>query len=214
MRVSARRAALIGFALVLVLSIPVEILAARRFSPPYSWISNTLSDLGVTTCTTLHTYFGAIDVCSPAHAWVNTSVAITGLAMIGLATVRARAGGFDRFAGLAWVVAGVSTLATALVPFDVSIELHNFVSTPQLIALPLAVLASSTKFHGWIGGVGKIMGVAGLVAGLWLLFDVTSFSYVGLLERMIQWPAYIWVFFTSVFGRLREPPRPLVVARS
>lgn len=211
MRVSVRRAALIGFAFLMVLSIVVEILAARHFSPPYNWISNTISDLGVTTCTTIHTYFNSIDVCSPAHAWVNTSVAVTGLAMIGLATVRARAAGFDRFAGLAWVVAGVSTLATALVPFDVSIELHNFVSIPQIIALPLAVLASSTKFRGLVGGIGKIIGVVGLAAGLWMLFDLSSFSYVGLLERIIQWPAYVWVFSASIFGRLRRPlPQPVV----
>lgn len=205
---SIRRAALTGFALLLLLSILVELVAARFFSPPYDWIQNTVSDLGVTTCTTLHTYYGVADLCSPAHAWVNASMAISGLAMIGLATIRVRTAGFDRFAGLAWVVAGVSTLAAGLVPLDVSLELHNFVSIPQLVALPLAVFASATKYRGVVGGAGQVAGVVGLVAGLWLLLDISTYAHAGLLERLILWPAFIWTVLVSVFGRLRER-RPL-----
>lgn len=207
---SRRRALLTGFALILMLGILVEVVAARVFSPPYDWIRNTISDLGVTTCTTLHNYYGAADLCSPAYTWVNASMAVSGLAMIGLATVRVRTAGFDRFAGLSWVVAGVSTLAAALVPLDVSTELHNFVSVPQLVALPLAVFASSLKYRGIIGVAGRVIGAVGLGAGLWLLLDVSAYIYAGLLERLVMWPAYIWAVFGAAFGRLRER-RPVAV---
>lgn len=201
---SIRRVLLTGFALTLALGIIVEIIAARRFSPPYDWIRNTISDLGVTTCTTMHNYYGAVELCSPAHAWVNTSMAVGGLAMVGLATVRVRTAGFDRFAGLSWVVAGVSTLAIALVPLDVSPELHTFVSVPQLVALPLAVFASSLKYRGMVGVAGRMVGAVGLGAGLWLLLDVSAYTFAGLLERLILWPAFIWAVFGAAFGRLRE----------
>ncbi|WP_164546474.1 DUF998 domain-containing protein [Corynebacterium hylobatis] len=201
---TVRRAALTGFALILLLGILVEIVAARFFSPSYDWIRNTVSDLGVTTCTTLHNYYGAVELCSPAHAWVNASMAVGGLAMIGLATVRVHTAGFDRFAGLSWVVAGVSTLAMALVPQDVSPELHAFVSIPQLVALPLAVFIGSLKYRGVIGGAGRVVGAVGLGAGLWLLLDVSVYTHAGLLERMILWPAFLWAVFVSAFGRLRE----------
>lgn len=210
MQVSIRRAALTGFALVLVLGILVEIIAARLFSPSYDWIRNTISDLGVTTCTTMHNYYGAVELCSPAHAWVNASMAAGGLAMIGLATVRVRTAGFDRFAGLSWVVAGGSTLAMALVPQDVSPELHAFVSIPQLVALPLAVFIGSLKYRGVIGGAGRVVGAVGLGAGLWMLLDMNTYTHAGLLERLSLWPAFVWTVFVSAFGRLRER-RPLAV---
>jgi hypothetical membrane protein len=211
MKLSIRRAALMGFALLMSLSILVELVAARFFSPPYDWIRNTVSDLGVTSCTTLHTYYGSVNLCSPAHPWVNASMAISGLAMIGLATVRVRTAGFDRFAGLAWVVAGVSTLAIGLVPLDVSPELHTFVSIPQIVALPLAVFASATKYRGAVGGAGRVVGAVGLVAGFWMLLDISVYAYAGLMERLVLWPAFIWILSVAFFGRLRER-RPLASA--
>nr|WP_304503785.1 DUF998 domain-containing protein [Corynebacterium lemuris] len=192
------------------MGILVEIIAARLFSPPYDWIRNTISDLGVTTCTTMHNYYGAVELCSPAHAWVNASMAVGGLAMIGLATVRVRTAGFDRFAGLSWVVAGGSTLAMALVPQDVSPELHAFVSIPQLVALPLAVFIGSLKYRGVIGGAGRVVGAVGLGASLWMLLDMNTYTHAGLLERLSLWPAFVWTVFVSAFGRLRER-RPLAV---
>ena len=209
---STRRAALTGVALLLLLSILVEIIAARFFAPSYDWVRNTVSDLGVTTCTTMHNYYGAVELCSPAHAWVNASMAVAGLAMIGLATLRVRTAGFDRFAGLSWVVAGVSTLDIALIPLDVSPELHAFVSIPQLVAVPLAVFISSLKYRGVISDAGRVVGVVGLVAGLWLLLDASIYTHAGLLERLLLWPAFVWAVFVSAFGRLRERPIPVTVA--
>lgn len=204
MRGDPRRFALTGFALLLVLGIAVEIAAARYFSPPYNWISNTVSDLGVTTCTTINQYYRAIQVCSPAHQWVNASTAISGLAMIGLATVRAHTAGFDRFAGLLWVAAGASTLASALIPADISMEQHTFVSLPQLFAVPMAVFSSAMQFRGVVSRAGQAIGVVGLVAGLWLILDFQALEYSGVLERVILWPAYFWTVFAAVLGRYRK----------
>lgn len=204
MRGDPWRFALTGFALLLVLGIAVEIVAARYFSPPYNWINNTVSDLGVTTCTTIHQYYRAIQVCSPAHQWVNASTAVSGLAMIGLATVRARTAGFDRFAGLLWVAAGASALASALIPADVSMEQHTFVSLPQLIAVPMAVFSSSMQFRGLVSRAGQVIGVVGLATSLWLIFDFHALEYSGALERVILWPAYLWTVFAAVLGRRRK----------
>ena len=210
MKVSARRVALTGFALLLVLGMAVEVIAAQHFSPTYDWVRHTVSDLGATTCTTVNHYYRSVEVCSPVHQWVNASMAVSGLAMVGLATVRAGTGGFDHFAGLLWVAAGVSTLAIGLIPVDVSPEQHTFVSVPQLIALPMAVFASATQLRGVVSRSGQAVGVVGLVAGAWLLLDYSSVQYMGLLERLILWPASVWAVFAAVRGRRRVRPTHLV----
>lgn len=206
MKVEVRRAALTGFALLLVLGIVVEIVAARYFSPPYNWISNTISDLGATTCTTVNYYYRSVQVCSPAHQWVNASMAISGLAMIGLATIRTRTAGFDRFAGLLWVVAGTTTLGIGLIPLDVSPEQHTFLSIPQLLALPMAVFSSALQYRGAISRAGQLIGVVGLVSALWLFLDFKALEYAGLLERIILWPAFSWALVTGIFGQRRVQP--------
>ncbi|QGU05839.1 DUF998 domain-containing protein [Corynebacterium comes] len=203
MKVDVRRAALTGFALLLVLGIVVEIVAARHFSPPYDWVGNTISDLGATTCTTVNYYYRSVQVCSPAHQLVNASMAISGLAMIGMATIRTRTAGFDRFAGLLWVVAGASTLGIGLIPLDVSPDQHTFVSIPQLLALPMAVFSSAIQYRGAICRAGQVVAVVGLVSALWLFLDFNALEYAGLLERIILWPAFIWAFLTGIFGQRR-----------
>lgn len=214
MQVFSRRTALTCFAFLVGFAILVEVLAARQFIPAYDWVQHNLSHLGATSCTTITYSYGAVEVCSPAHQWVNASTVIAGLSMIGFATVSAGLAGFYRWPAMLWSVSGVSTLATGLIPIDKSFEWHLFVSTPLLIALPLAVLGGSLQLRGVVQITGYFVGAVALAAGVGLLFVSNTMAYSGLLERLVVWPPSIWVIFAAAFGRSRVRSRTPISSRS
>ena len=54
-----------------------QVLVAWVFRPDYSFISNTISDLGSTAC-----FSPQFPFCSPRNGWMNISIILLGLAMI------------------------------------------------------------------------------------------------------------------------------------
>lgn len=105
--------------LVQPLYLVLELAAVAAFRAPYSLLANTISDLGSTTCTTIAYPLGPVPVCSPAHGLVNAAFVVFGLLTgVGAVLLRPRLppGRLVAAATVLWVVAGVSSVATGLVP--------------------------------------------------------------------------------------------------
>jgi hypothetical membrane protein len=60
----------------------VEILAAQRFAPPYSFAWNFISDLGVTDCGVV---IAGRQLCSPLHGLMNAAFVTEGIAFLAAA---------------------------------------------------------------------------------------------------------------------------------
>jgi hypothetical membrane protein len=56
-----------------VLYFIVQLVVASVWLPSYSWFSNTISDLGNTSC--------GPKLCSPRHAWMNSELVVLGAVM-------------------------------------------------------------------------------------------------------------------------------------
>ncbi|MER7169696.1 DUF998 domain-containing protein, partial [Micromonospora sp. NPDC000207] len=109
--------------LVQPLYLVAEIVTATAVGVPYSFVDNTISDLGASACTTVAYPFGDVAVCSPWHLVLNTAFVVTGVLMVvGALLVRHPvAGGWVRWL---WVVAGLSSVGTGLVPLDRDLDLQ------------------------------------------------------------------------------------------
>src|SRR5699024_5678785 len=59
-----------------------ELVTAAKVSASYSFIDNTISDLGATTCTTIDYAYGPVPVCSSWHALMNGVFIVFGLFLV------------------------------------------------------------------------------------------------------------------------------------
>jgi hypothetical membrane protein len=191
----------LGVALWVVqpISLLVEIITAARVTAPYSFLDNTISDLGVTRCGTVEYRFGPVPVCSPWHDLMNASFIVFGVFLVvGALLLRRRLGsGFaGRVATGLWVVAGLGSVGTGLVPLDRDVDLHVLVSMPVLIAQPLAVLAlglAVRRSHPGLARSALVVGAVSVAGAVAFLARVDSPDLGGLFERLALWPGYLWL---------------------
>lgn len=174
----------------------IELVGAALSTAPYSLLHSTISDLGATTCTAIAYPTEDVLVCSPAHAALNASFVVFGLAMaLGAVLLRPwlPPGAAMSTATVLWVVTGASSIGTGLTPLDQALTLHALVSTPGIVlsgaamALTGIALARSWQRPAWWGlAAGGILSCA---AGILLLVRLDT-AWIGLLERLCLWPSY------------------------
>jgi hypothetical membrane protein len=141
-----------------LVTFPAQIIAAARWPRPYSWGSNTISDLGVTTCATfdpgtpVERY-----ICSPAHLLANAGTAANGALLAAGAVLlwsawpRRRAG----HAAMALLaVSGVLLVLVGVFPWDLQPEAHNITA---LVQAPVQ----------WAGMIVLVFALRGSSAGRW-----------------------------------------------
>lgn len=188
--------------LVQPLYLLAEVVTATAVTVPYSFADNTISDLGASTCTTIAYRFGDVPVCSPWHPVLNIALVVSGaLMIIGALFVRHLAArGWAR--GL-WIVAGLSSIGTGLVPLDRDLDLHVIVSLPALFAMPLALLATGLKLSR---GKLAVVGLVCLAAAVTFVVRAAEPELGGLFERIALWPGYLWLGMAGVIV-LRGPRR-------
>jgi hypothetical membrane protein len=211
---AGRRAVTVGAVAWIVqpLYLVAELVAAWGSTAPYSMLDQTISDLGATQCTTIAYPYGDVAVCSPWHPLVNGSFVVFGVLLaVGAVLLR---GSLPRprlaaASTVAWVVAGLSSVATGLVPVDQDLELHALVALPSLVALPLALLLLAASLRAAVPRLGVATAVVGLVSlagSVVFLLTATSPDLGGLWERLAFWPSYLWVPVVAVvILRRREP---------
>jgi len=198
--------------LVQPLYIVCELVAAAAATAPYSLMDNTISDLGATTCTTIAYPYGDIPVCSPLHALVNGAFVFFGLLMALGAVLLHRwlpRGAATTTAVVLWVVTGLSSIATGLVPLDRDLELHTLVALPAFVTQSMALLVTAYVLRHRPGQcrtalLAGVMSIVGLVV---FLARTGSADLGGLFERLALWPGYLWLPVLAV-AVLREATGP------
>lgn len=187
-----------GIAWVLsVLYLLVEILTAGAWKTPYSFARDSISSLGVTTC--------SADSCSPLHDVMNAAFMILGaLTILGAALLHKYIpGGRAKkwILGLAVVVA-LSTAATGLFPANDGTFVHWTAVLPGFIArhAVLVLLAAAFWNHRrWIAVWSGLCAATGLVGAVLLLAQNVTF---GLGERLTLYPLPMWMAVTGVAALL------------
>ncbi|MBO0884751.1 MAG: DUF998 domain-containing protein [Mycobacterium sp.] len=191
----------------------IEIATAAQVIAPYSFLDNTISDLGARECGSVDYPFGPVPVCSPWHAMMNGSFILFGLGMALGAVLLRRALPSGRFATVSivlWIVSGLSSVGTGLVPEDWNPAGHVAVSFPAFLAQPAALLA-----FGFVAGPRRGLGLSAVAAGLLSAVGTAAFmarsgspDLGGLFERLSLWPAYLWLPIPAITARTcprREP---------
>ena len=192
----------LGCWLVQPVYVLVELLVAAGASAAYSLRDDTISALGMLACSPGHAG-SVVDVCSPGHGADERRVRrLRSAACSGRRAAAAEArrrGTWGAAAVWLWVVSGLSAAAVGLVPVDRQPGWHVVAALPVFVLQPLAVLATAEALRR-SGAVPPGVAVSGLVIGGLTLAAAAAFglrlgdpTWVGGLERLALWPAYVWL---------------------
>jgi hypothetical membrane protein len=186
----------------------VQIVVASDWHPGYSIASNTISDLGNTSCG----QYGGRLVCSPLHAWMNVSFMVLGVTMITgsiLLAHRLRANLGSRLAVVFMVLSGVGTAVVGIFPENTISALHaSGAALPFVIGNSALILfacylrlSRSLRYYTLFSGAIAIIACVLFVSQHYL--DLGA----GGMERLTAYPQTIWLI---VFGGylLRERQWP------
>jgi len=184
-----------------------QVLVAWVFRPQYSFISNTISDLGNTACSPPNS-----GICSPLHVVMNASIVILGLAMIvGSVLIfsefsfstqrRERAAAIAGFACLA--VGGLGAMLVGFVPENVNTAHLHTVGTALVIAFgQLAILILGLVLRGiddWLREFMIVTSLLVLLAGISIAGKHQFGIGGGALERLAQYPESVWLILFGFY---------------
>ncbi len=174
-----------------------QVAAVAWSTPPYSWSSNYISDLGLTSCSP--------SVCSPRHAVMNAGFVALG-AMIGLGSVLLRklmfAGRLGSLALALMVLSGVGDVLVGLFPGSVDPGAGG--STPlHALGAALAIIGGNTgillcgvalwRRNRILATYSMLSGALGLVALALFAADVHLGLGIGTMERLAADPIVVWL---------------------
>ncbi|MGA9714503.1 MAG: DUF998 domain-containing protein [Aeromicrobium sp.] len=171
-----------------------EIAVAAWSTARYSFVDNTISDLGAVECTSIQRFGDAVPVCSPAHDLLNASFVVYGALMaLGAVLLHGRFGrGWLAMALTALlVVSGVSSIATGLTPLDLYRDGHVLAAGPLFVAQPIALVVLGLLVRARRPRTGSALiatgALCGVAAGVFIGVD----HAVGVTERMALWPVFV-----------------------
>lgn len=184
--------------------------------PPYSWIHNAISDLGVTSC-------GDYDdvgsrtrtICSPYHATFNVAMAVTGVlvALGGWLMRNAWSTRPTRVAMIMMIPVGLAIVGVGAMPWDQLPDLHDLVATAQwILQLSAMVLCVSLVRDGRPGSrvlaIGTAAAVVVSVVGFALFLAGPATQSVigwGLAERLAFDVLTLWTMVVGAHVLVRRP---------
>lgn len=171
---------------------------ASAWPNTYSWLFNTISDLGNTVCGP----YGGRQVCSPHHSLMNASFILLGITMLLGATMLYHefSKSFGSLVGFLFMaLAGFGTSLVGIFPENTIGELHFLGALlPFLLGnIGVIVLGMSLTVPNWLRIYSVITGILTLSA--LLLFYIHTYFGLGIggMERLASYPQTIWLF---VFG--------------
>jgi hypothetical protein len=197
----------------------VELLVAAAASASYSLRDGTISALGQASCAPGHDA-SAVGVCSSGHTALNTAFVVFGLLRaIGALLLREQIDPtWWRTATISlWVASGICSAAVGLAPVDQHPSAHAWAAAPVFVLQPAAVLATaialrrSADARSDVGTAGLVVGAASLVGALAFGLRLGQPTWVGALERLALWPAYVWLGLVAatMLAELRTSGRRL-----
>ena len=174
-----------------------QLITAQRYEPRYSWLHNTISDLGSTSCS-----LRSVGHCSPLHALMNSSFVVLGVTMIIGSVLICRFLESNPWTVVGFVALTISGVGTALVGFmpeNRAPVLHAIAAAlPFLVGnLGVAILAGSLRMspafrlYTWLSGLGPLVAL-----GFFVGQDFLGLGRGG-MERVVAYPQTIWLM---VFG--------------
>lgn len=181
-----------------------ELVTATAWKTAYSFRHDTISDLGITTCTP--------NMCSPLHLLMNaTFVALGLLTIIGAIAFRDYLPHGPRqwsIVGLA-VVIGLSTAATGFFPSNDGIVVHGLAVMPAFVSRHIVLILLAI----WLWKQRRLVAVWSAFcasAGLTGTILLTIGLQVGITERLVFYPLPTWMAVTGaaiVLTPLRDAVR-------
>ena len=207
-----------------------QVLVAWVFRPQYSFVANTISDLGNTACPPPHS-----GICSPRYWVMDASIAILGVAMIvGSVLIfsefrlsyerRERAAAIAGFVFLGY--GGLGAVLVGLVPENIDTAHLHTVGTAMAIGFgQLAILILGLvlrEIDDWLREFMLVTSLFVLLAGICIAGKHQFGIGAGALERLAEYPESAWLilfgFYISrdhyrrgVIGsrfKFSRPPRP------
>jgi hypothetical membrane protein len=178
----------------------IQLLVSLRWTPPYNWSRNAISDLGNTSCD----QFKGRYVCSPLHPLMNVSFLVLGITMILGSVLLYRRGPTVRLRFLGFgclAVGGVGAALVGFFPENVVPSVHAFgAALPFLVGnVGIVLLGCSRATSRALRWYTLSTGVVALVA----LAVYTSGHYVGLgeggLERVVAYPQTVWMIVIGAY---------------
>ncbi|MGW1741207.1 DUF998 domain-containing protein [Nocardia sp. NPDC001965] len=194
-----------GFAWILVFGyLLAELVTATAWKSAYSFRNDTISDLGITTCTP--------HACSPLHLLMNATFVALGLVTIAGALVFRHyipRGPRQWSIVVLAVIIGLSTAATGLFPSDDGIVVHALAVMPAFVSrhIVLILLAIWLWKHRLVMALwSAFCASAGLVGAVLMVVGLQ----VGITERLVLYPLPAWMAVTGaaiVLAPLRNAGR-------
>jgi hypothetical membrane protein len=195
--------------LLSVLYFVVQIVVAAVWTPSYSWLSNTISDLGNTSCQP--------KLCSPRHGWMNAEFVLLGFIMAAGSfliyqeftesdpdeRLAARIG----FSCLAFAGAGaalVGSFPENTVHFMHIIGAGIAIGIGTLGILVLGLVLSLPKKLSWAM---RVVPPLALIALILFASNIYLDIGAGTMERLAAYPETIWlVVFGIYISRTHRSP--------
>jgi hypothetical membrane protein len=180
-----------------------QVLVAWVFRPQYSFVSNAISDLGNTACSS---------TCSPRHVAMNVSLVILGVAMIvGSVLIfseynfsehrreqRAATSGFSCMA-----LGGLGAILVGFVPENVNTAHLHTVGAAMAIGFgQLAILILGLvlrEIPDWLREFMLVTSLLVLLAGISIAFKHPFGIGGGALERLAQYPESVWLILLGFY---------------
>jgi hypothetical membrane protein len=198
-----------GPAIVLLSSwyFAAQVLVAWVFRPPYSFVSDMISDLGNTACAPPNSGF-----CSPLWVVMDASIFILGVAMIvGSVLIISEFSfsdeGRERAAALAGFVClglgGLGAILVGVVPENVNTAHLHTVGTAMVIAFgQLAILILGLVLRGipdWLREFMLVTSLLVMLAGISIAGKHQFGIGAGALERLAQYPESLWLILFGFY---------------
>lgn len=200
------------------LVLPAQVIVALGWPHGYSVASNTISDLGVTTCGEYSELGHQVrEVCSPGHAIFNISMFASGaLILIGAILLYGRWGRATGRAGTIFMMAaGMSVLVVGVSPWDIAPEIHDsfalLQAVSQWIAMILLTIAAGPGNFRKVTAFVVVVSAASFVIFMAALegHEVPWFGLGG-VERLSFDSLTVWTALTGVaLLRSHRSNRPL-----
>lgn len=196
----------IGFISWISLSLyfPIEYLIIKATTAPYNFLTQPMSDLGVTTCGINTHLLAPYEVCSPYHLLMNWTFTVTGIVTFVGAICLHQFWPNNKQTKIATgllVIFGLSYNISGIFPADVSFLWHTLgalpgmvVQIPALLLIGLAIRKIMPKLAIWTY-FSTLLTTCSLV----LLFFQTSLNLPGgLLQRILYGSIYLWMTVTAI----------------
>jgi hypothetical membrane protein len=180
----------------------VQPVVAAAWPTPYDLATNSISDLGVTSCGDLQQFDRVIYVCSPRHALMNTVFVMVGLLTTAGAVLTRPVWPRRRVTavGVAFVVlAGVGGIVVGLAPANVNLAAHGaggLLQVPGAVG-PLLLGVAAWSAQRPIAAFSLLCGVVGSAASLLYFSQVYLGLGLGGMEHLAFDPLTVW---TTVLG--------------